>query len=717
MDEQLEAAGLQFLAATGRKAIAAFASDPEMANFLDHLAKYGQGVPPQRSSAHYESLFDSIENVRPLNASDVLDHDVQIEISRSKKAEIIRLDIQCWCPEDEPEARRRFNDTLNAITRLGGSTINSSFRYRAGLSLIRADVPAASIAELAKTDRVRQISLMPRPALTQPQVVRARYDTFPAVHPPAENAPILAVVDSGARTSHPLLRPALLAAISGSEYVPDGGDEHGHGTLVASLALHGSLETKLQAGQPLQPAGRLLSIRVLDSTNQFPNENLWVEQLENAIREAAKRGARVVNLSLGDSRHPYRFPAPDPVAAIVDGLARELNLVIVVSAGNFSSAEYPTDPDIAFSYPTWLLEHEDAGLLPPGTSALALTVGALVMDPGQGAQPSIDSVDIRVMGKPGQPSPVTRVGPGIERMVKPELTAPGGTYAYDLGLRQFVESPYGRVIGAAASPPDRLLASGTGTSFAAPLVSHAALRVLRRYPKLSAPGVRALLLATRLPIEAIIDGNNSAEQRKAQLRLSGYGRVSAEQAEFSEDYRAVLLAESSLQQDQTHFFSVPIPESFFSSGPKLVALGLAFDPEVRATRLKYMASRMSVFVYRGVSVEAVRAKYAEHPDDPPEELNRYKCQNLQPSDQTRLLGANQAASQMWSQAWPPHYRGKSLVIVVRNTSRWKSTAESDRYALALMLQTSEDLHPPLYAQLRAKLPLLTEIEPELESEQ
>jgi hypothetical protein len=719
MDEKLEDAGLQFLAAAGREAIAAFASDPEMAAFIDHLARYGQGVPPRKTTAHYEGLFDSIESVRALTPSDVIDRDVQEEITRRPPTEITRLDIQCWCPEDEPEGRRRFDETLRAIAAANGSEVNSSFRYQSGLSLIRADVPVGAIEGLAQTDRVRQISLLPRPALTQPQMIGASYSSMPPVEPPDADAPILAVIDSGVRASHPLLDPAVLAAIPGSDHVPDGGDEHGHGTLVASLALYGSLETKLRDTESLRPAGWLLSIRVLDRNSQFPDADLWVEQLEAAIRLAAEHGARVVNLSLGDSRHPYRAPGPDPVAAIVDGLARELNLVVVISVGNFASVEYIGDPDIASSYPTWLLEYEDASLLPPATSALALSVGALVADSEQGAQPSFDSVDVRLLGKPGQPSPATRVGPGIEQMVKPELTAAGGTYAYDTGLRQFVPTPYGRVVGAAANPPDRLLASDTGTSFAAPLVSHAALRVLGRYPTLSAPAVRALLLATILPVEPVVDSQTAGEQRKAQLRLTGYGRASADQAEYSEDYRAVLLAESNLRADQTHFYSIPIPESFFASGPKLIALGLAFDPEVRATRLKYMSSRMSVFAYRGVSVETVRAKYAVHPDDdkPPEELDRYKCQGLLPSDKTRLLGANQAASQMWSHAWDAQYRGSKLVIVVRNTSRWPSTQDSERYALALMLRTSEDLEPPLYGQLRAELPLLTEIEPEIETDQ
>jgi hypothetical protein len=264
---------------------------------------------------------------------------------------------------------------------------------------------------------------------------------------------------------------------------------------------------------------------------------------------------------------------------MVDEFALKHDLVVIVSAGNFASADYAADPDIASSYPTWLLDHEEAGLLSPAMSALALTVGALVADNEQGARPTIDSVDVRLIGKPGQPSPATRLGPGIENMIKPELAAPGGTYAYDAGLHQFVSTPYGHVVGAAAYPPDRLLASDVGTSFAAALVSHSALRVLGRYPMLSAPAVRALLLATTLPIEPVMYGGTPGDRREAQLKFSGYGRVSAEQAEFSEDYRAVMLAENKLRQDQVHFYSVPIPDSFFATGRKMIALGFAFAPE------------------------------------------------------------------------------------------------------------------------------------------
>ena len=713
VDEQLEKVGVSFLTSSERQAIIAFSSDTEMRNFLRHLDAFGQGVLPGKESAHYQGLFDKIKEVRLLEPCDILDPDVQREVKR-RPGESLRLDFMCWCPEHEPDARRRFNETKQAIGNAGGTILDSSFRYSAGLSLIRADMSANAVWELAETNRVRQIMLLPQPLLTIPEVLTAAFDDLPRILPPLPDEPIVAVIDSGVRSSHPLIAPALTQALAVNEHLAHGEDEHGHGTLVASLALYGSLESRLHAREPLRAVGRLLSIRVLDHKLNFPDAELWTEQLADAIELAAAQGARVVNLSLGDQRHPYHPPAPDPVAAMVDELARKHKLVIVVSTGNFPAVDYIGDIDIVSGYPTWLLDHEDAGLFPPAMSALSLTTGALVADEHQGARPYGESVDVQLIGKSGQPSPVTRVGPGIEKMTKPELMAPGGTYAYDTGLDQFTETPYGKVIGAAAVPPDRLLAADVGTSVAAPLVAHTALRVLGRYPKLSANAVRALLLATAESVEPVVEAETDGGVRAAQLRLSGFGRVNAEHAEFSEDYRAVLVAENELEMDQVHFYTVPIPDSFFVEGMKLIRLGLAFDPKVRSTRLKYLSSHMSVYVYRGVAAEEVRAKYALHSDDdkPPEELEKFQC-DLQPSDRTRLLGANQAAEKLWSRPWDEKYRGR-LVIAVRNTNRWAAPEEKQSYALALTLRTREDLYDKVYEQLRTELPLLTEIRPEIE---
>lgn len=168
MDERVQQAGLQFLAATGNTAIAAFSSDPEMTAFRTRLREYGQGTATAKVPRH-EQLFGVIRGLRPLSPEDVLDPEVRRAAAERGPEELLRVDLQCWCPEDEPDARRRFTETREAFRTAGGVEVDSSFRYLSGLSLIRADVPAGVVVTLARTDRVRSISLLPRPLLSRPE--------------------------------------------------------------------------------------------------------------------------------------------------------------------------------------------------------------------------------------------------------------------------------------------------------------------------------------------------------------------------------------------------------------------------------------------------------------------------------------------------------------------------------------------------------------------
>jgi hypothetical protein len=307
---------------------------------------------------------------------------------------------------------------------------------------------------------------------------------------------------------------------------------------------------------------------------------------------------------------------------------------------------------------------------------------------------------------------VSRTGPGIENAIKPELCAPGGTYVHDSDLRRIrPHQAAGKVVGAAGGRPDVLLATDTGTSFAAPLVTHAALRVLGRYPQLTARAVRALVLASAKPVDLIVEQDTENEAIKAQRYLSGFGRVNAERAEQSTDHRVVLLAEERLLPDQVHFYTVPVPKAFFRPGRKDLAVALAFDPETRATRLTYLSSRMSVFAYRGVSVDDVRTKFAASLGEPPAILDNRKV-DLSPSDTDRLLGANQAAGKGWTNGWKQDEHAE-LVVVVRNTNRWAAADEPQPYALAVVIEAAEDMLT-LYAELEQHFEALAEVEPEIE---
>ena len=715
----LERAELRVLDLTGELAMVAFASDPELTEFLRRLDEYSTG--PRRDeesgterSAPYEALFDAIVRPRPLEVGDVLSPALRSYLeSLEHLDDAVKIDVQCWCPEDEAEARRRREDFLHAVSVAGGRLIAGDFRPWVGLSLLRVEVAAGAVTDLARTDRARSIDLLPRPLLTQPQVLTTAPADLPVVLPPIPSSPLIAVIDSGVASAHPLISPAVdgVDAIG----ISGGGDGHGHGTFVASLALHGSLEPVLGSRTPLRPAGRLLSIRVLNEDLLFPDELLWETTLLDALRHAAEAGARVVNLSLGDPRRPYRPPRPTVLAAAIDDLARRLGLIVVISAGNYPLAQHPRAKRVINDYPTLMLGDESGGLLDPAPAALALTVGALCTDIDQGAVPGRENIDRRPLGIAGHPSPATRTGPGPMYMIKPELCAPGGGFSYDHGTNRLVEmDPAVHVLGADGSRPDRLLATSAGTSFAAPLVSHAALRVLGAYPALTSNGARALLLASAEPTPPVIESDNNAVAREQQARLTGYGRVSAERAEASDDHRVVLLAEEVMRVNDVHVFTVPVPSSFTKSGGwRRITVALAYDPPVRPTRLDYLASRMDFWAFRDVTVEQVRNAYAAPLEDTntvPATLTDLHLK-LQPSTALRSPGANQWASRTFPQLFKGGHR--ELVIVVRNTNRWDGDGNKQHYSLAVVLER-DPRQSALYAELRAQFELLAEAEIELQ---
>lgn len=157
--------GLYVLEATDATAMVAFASDPELTRFLRDLDRYAAGPPAGQQSPALQGIFDAITGVREVRPDDVIDIDLRDGLLNCTPEEILRVDIECWCPEDEPEARRRHEEIVAVVARVG-MVVDSSCRPAAGLSIIRADVPAGVVRQLADTTRVRRIRRLPRPDLS-----------------------------------------------------------------------------------------------------------------------------------------------------------------------------------------------------------------------------------------------------------------------------------------------------------------------------------------------------------------------------------------------------------------------------------------------------------------------------------------------------------------------------------------------------------------------
>ena len=109
-----------------------------------------------------------------------------------------------------------------------------------------------------------------------------------------------------------------------------------------------------------------------------------------------------------------------------------------------------------------------------------LTVGALAQGEGIGPEFAED-VHVQPITRAFEPSPFTRVGPGIGGAIKPDLADVGGTMVFDplLGrLRPGKDLPTAGVLTLHHRFVDRLFAAGSGTSYAVPLVAHKAAKIL-----------------------------------------------------------------------------------------------------------------------------------------------------------------------------------------------------------------------------------------------
>lgn len=741
--DEFRKANLIVLDAGESKVVVAFASDPQMAGFFERLKRYQTAEIEEGKQRPLFGFFDALEGTRPLTPEEKLTHRLREGLAEIGREEV-RLDVECWHPGEGEVALAAtwLGEVEAAVERVGGRVADRYLNAVAGLALARVYIPGTKVLDIATLDQVARVDLLPQLLMWPADVYTAGVEDMPTVESPGENSPIVGLVDSGVLSGHPLIGPALEGVEVLDGLFPDGEDEDGHGTRIASLILHGRVDEALARNVPLRPFCRVLSVRVLDADHQFPKDILWEHQLEDAIRYCASRGAVVVNVSLGDDGSIYRAPRAAPVAALLDQLARELQLVIVVSAGNIAPASYlEMGPEVVGSYPMSLRDAQEAAIIDPAPAALALTVGALSVSDVAGAAAGAEVVSRSPLGRIGWPAPFSRHGPGIAGAIKPELSAPGGSLAYDHDLATIVMDPELQLVAAGggnAQSRSRRLEICAGTSYATPLVTRVAAAVLNEHPDASPNLVRALVLQSRQdPVfaEDLIQGTES-ERRQLLLDLVGYGSPDIADAIASRDHRAVLIAHQSIPMNGVHIYEVPIPQSFFESGgTREVSITLCFDPPTRARRLDYLASRMEFHLLRGVDQEllerlvlAASSEELEQLDEMVSEgedgegegtegpgtlskLSTKQLIRLQPSATRRAMGANQMGLKGWSQKLRAE-DGEKFLLVIKNTNRWDDDGAMQNYAVVATLTRDED-HADLYAELEAELRVEVEIEAQI----
>lgn len=686
------------------KTLILFSTDTEMRTFRERLNAYQSGPQAARKNAPHSPIFANIEEIGKIRPVD--------RIGRLFVAEglaqpdsfidgtVYTVDVELWHTGNQQECRRQVQGISEYVATQGGRV--TDHYVGSSLVLIRLKASGRVIKTLLEVDAVAAIDRPPRVSLrVSQQLDISLQDLQPSPAPP-DNASGICILDSGIASGHPLLAPAIGEATAVPAQMGNPTDDNGHGTMVAGLALYGDVQDCIQRRQ-FVPKLWLYSARVLNQDNRFDDEALITTQMRQAIEYFKNTyDCKVFNASLGDDRLPFNGGKVSAWASILDHLSRELNVLIVVSAGNYNheSPQEGDDDHHVQGYPGYLL-NPSARIIEPATGCIVLTVGALAnsADVPAGAATSVTN---RPIAQAKQPSPFTRSGPGIGGAIKPELCELGGNCVYDALTRTTRTLSESAMISLNRDYLQRLFKADSGTSYAAPRVAHIAAHVWAEFPQGQANLIRALLAASAsIPEEAqrILSPISSSAVRQ----LCGYGIPSRDTALRSDSNRVILYAQGELPFDMFHIYEVPIPDEIYSiDGQRRISITLAFDPPVRHSRLDYLGITMSFRLIRGKSLEEVEAAFKQRGQED-QEVERigspYDCP-LNPKPTEREGGTLQKASFIMKRR-PANY-GDTYFLVIRCQREWALDEDTpQRYATVVSIEHHAQVN--LYTRIQSRL--------------
>ncbi|AYO05887.1 S8 family peptidase [Vibrio parahaemolyticus] len=618
-----------------------------------------------------------------------------------------RLDVELWPLGSTGSIARNalVSDFLNWLSSEDIQHLDKV--NRDSLVMFRVTVNLNQAQYLLQHRDVRQVDLPPKTGVDFAQLNLDVNILPPTLNTVAESASKICVLDSGINANHILLQ----GAVGDAQSFVDREDEFdyvGHGTAVAGVALFGDLEARIDGNDWTRDLW-LLSGKVL-ATGSNGQTEFDTKTIESTLSEAIsyfyrEYGCRIYNLSLGNENAPYLHNHVSGIAVTLDELARELDILIVVSAGNYSGSERISN--WRDDYPHFLLS-DDAALIDPAPAVNVLTVGAMAKHTSTYTeryyqrQGEINELHV---ANEGQVSPFSRSSQSDKSVLKPDFLAHGGNFAIParlegkswkqvfkhLGVVTLNHNPQGNT----------LLSEYSGTSFSAPYITNLAGRLLNSYPDSSANLLRALL-ANHARITPELGATFS--DKKDVRRVAGYGVIDEDSLFRSSEEHVVLISEEQIENDTHQFFELPIPEDYFRKGKatRTITVSLAYSPSVRTTRLEYIATKIKYHLVHGDSLEAVSKSFNNE--------NKKTTQSIPECDGTkrdltqddRSRGTLQSSTWTYSQFNKPR---KLFLVVTRQDTPWASNQvkEKEDYALAISITDRENEEARLYQQVSEKL--------------
>ena len=702
--------GIEFVSQEDNHLCVVFVDETGMTVFEDHLQRLGL----DETELTYKQILEAIEGIDNWTSDDRKSWALRRHgLPRSEK---FLLDVELWpvAVAHHPERLSTcdaFERWLahNGIRRTDKVNLDSLVMYRLEVNSSQANL-------LLNHSDVRLVDLPPKSGIRYSQL-NCDINRIPeGIQSPTHQAARVCVLDSGVNTNHPLLAPAIAES---ADFIgdTDGMDLNGHGTAVAGVALYGDLEA-CNSTNYWHPELWIFNGRILDENAEFDSSSIEKTLIEAVTYFVEEHQCRIFNLSLGNSNAPYDNRHIRGIAYVLDKLARDFNILFVVSAGNFSGSIDPDVPRHSWrdEFPEYLLADESI-IIDPAPALNVLTVGSLARHNATFDAQRYPEIGQFAPATENQPSPFTRHGPTIKGAIKPELVAMGGNLASPIRTGNELNAVMrgmgvltcnSRFVG------NTLFSEISGTSFAAPYITHLAGRLLNNYPKASANLLRALLVNNANMLSEIESSfpedmkksYRSANGRDAFRDIAGYGAVDEGELFRSSQNAVVLMAEEKIENNSHHFFELPLPDDFLRSqrASREIRVTLSYCPAVRTTRIDYVATKMSFRLVKDQSLESVQRHFNHSTQDETKTRNDDATSNRDISAELRGKGTVQSSTWRIKQPKPSE---KWFVVITRQDRDWGEALsfEQEDYALVVTVTDRENEEAQLYSQISQRIEL------------
>ena len=572
-------------------------------------------------------LFSHLKDVRPWGPQDrlkMIDWDNYLAGQITDGPHSIELELWYRGSSQARVAAQRKVEAL--IIQAGGRILSSVMIDQIGYHGLKCQVPASMLLDLAQ-GRIEQVRVVKSAdvmflRITGQSMVPESPATdlpMPTEAPLPLRPPVVCILDGVPVENHPLLADRVVV------YDPDDlssaapADQRRHGTQMSSVVVWGD------RSRSEQPSDRQVLVRPIltpseetaEGLEELPASELTPDLMWRVFRElfeadgsgtaAAAPDVAIINLSVGDPSTPY-----DSIlsswARMIDWLSYKYGVLVVVSAGNYprlplarlNTVELTTLTGDERRKAVLNAQFDDQlnrRLISPAESINAVTVGAVHADGSGSLRPGyiVDPADGLL-----SVSPVSALGGGYRRSLKPDLAAPGGRVIFP---KPFVASETLVFANPSAGPGIRVASQGpnreafiAGTSPAAALVTRAAANLYDALDAITAGAPLSRHQRAAALKALVIHSTDRLSDLASDLHVEhaiGNGVLIRDLSQGCATNEAVVLFVGSLAAAQEQELPLPLPDGLSKRGTKRITATLAWISPVNWRHRQYRRAALS----------------------------------------------------------------------------------------------------------------------------